>query len=106
MNDTEVQLWKWHVSQYGEGVDIPATYRKLLEEIGELGEALMHKDDSAFLEAGDCAVLLLMILCGLNYPSLSTAMSEVLRKLETRRAEKDARSKARKEKHGNFQVSP
>jgi len=100
MTLTEQQLWDWHVKEYGEGVDVPATYRKLLEEVGELGEALMNGDErEAKMEAGDCAVLLLMILRGMGENSLALWMANVETKLETRSHAKLMRNQKRKDEH-------
>lgn len=91
MNIIEQQAWDWHVKHYGDGVDLPATYKKLLEEVGELGEALMRGPDErwawqdARLEAGDVAVLLFIILKGLGCDTIVTAMAGVMDKLERRR---------------------
>jgi len=87
MSNIEEKLWQWHVEHYGDAVDlnVPATYRKLLEEVGELGEALMNNnDDEAKMEAGDCCVLLLVILRGLGQ-TVSGAMEAAMAKLESRR---------------------
>jgi|GEM_PF-2466433 len=95
MTKLEKQIWLWHVECYGPGVDIPATYRKLLEEVGELGEALMLGDaEDVVLEAGDCAVLLLTLLRGHGCKSLGTALGRVFDKLELRRLESAAKEKS------------
>jgi len=45
---------KWFKDQFGDYVDIPACYKKLLEEVGELGEALMHNNSQEIrVELGD-----------------------------------------------------
>lgn len=83
MTNLEQQLWQWHVGHYGDDVDIPATYRKLVEEVGELGEALMNKTaDKARMEAGDVGVLLLIVLRGMGYKSLHRAMEAAYNKIE------------------------
>lgn len=88
----EHQLIAWHNRNYGEGVDVPATYRKLLEEVGELAEALLLNDRrKIWEEAGDVGVLLFHVLRGAcpNDPastpaSLNVAMSLALQKCERR----------------------
>ncbi len=66
---------------------MPATYRKLLEEVGELGEAIMlQHPDRIQEEAGDVAILLAHIVRGgcPDRPSLSQAMAVALDKIERR----------------------
>lgn len=83
----ELQVDCWHDTTYGQ-VDIPATYRKLLEEIGELGEALMKRNPNEIHEEiGDCVFILRHILraeCGAGQ-SLTHAMMMALDKNERRR---------------------
>ena len=89
MTNLETQIQLWHEKRFGSGVDLPATYRKLLEEVGELGEAMMRQDANAIAgEAGDVALVLCHILragCP-KYPSLSIAMAVALDKCEMRLA--------------------
>lgn len=60
MTNLELQAAAWHDNTFGPTVDIPATYKKLLEEVGELGEALMHQNPSEIAdESGD--VILVMV---------------------------------------------
>lgn len=33
---------EWHRDTYGDTVNLPATYRKAMEEMGEVGEALAN----------------------------------------------------------------
>ena len=82
MLDIEEEAARWHARRFGYPVDIPATYSKLLEEVGELGEALMRQDPSAIQEeAGDVGLVLLHIVrerCA--DPSLYVAIEDALRK--------------------------
>ena len=83
----ELQVDAWHDRTFG-GMNIPATYRKLLEEIGELGEALMRHDSAAVEEEiGDCQMVMRHILRGAanGNRSLSQTMMVSLDKCETRR---------------------
>ncbi len=88
----EHELIAWHERNYGEGVDVPATFRKLLEEVGELGEALLLNDRrKIWEEAGDVGVLLFHVLRGAcpddpacDPASLSVAMALALEKCEQR----------------------
>jgi NTP pyrophosphatase (non-canonical NTP hydrolase) len=58
----ERQLALWHKCRF-PGRNLPGTYRKLLEEVGELGEALMNADDEGVEEeAADVGILLSHIL--------------------------------------------
>jgi len=92
MTRLEHRMWRWHVETYGEGVDIPATYRKLCEEVGELGQALMEKNidaKAAKLEAADIGIILNMILKGLDpQGSLSVSMAVKLDMIEQRSMER------------------
>lgn len=85
----EHQLIEWHNRNYGEAIDVPGTFRHLLEEVGELGEALLLNDQRKIREeAGDAAVLLFHVLRGAcppenaacNPASLSVAMAMALEK--------------------------
>lgn len=93
----EHRMWDWHVETYGEGVDIPATYRKLCEEVGELGEALMQKEIdpmAAKLEAADVGILLNMIVRGVDPEgSLSVSMAVKMEIVEQRSIERRLRKK-------------
>ncbi len=99
MTNLELELIAWHERHYGPAVDIPATYRKLLEEVGELGEALMRGDQAAVREeAGDVAIVLFHVLRGaVSGASLMMAMDAALNKCETAqwRAKHEKKQKAR-----------
>lgn len=65
MTALEDDVARWHAERFGpdSAARVPATYRKLLEEVGELGEALMAgAEEGVLLEAGDVAIALLMLL--------------------------------------------
>lgn len=65
MTNLEQQIAMWHERRFGPHVDVPATYRKLMEEVGELGEALMrHDSDGVYEETGDVAMVLCHLLRG------------------------------------------
>ena len=82
----EHHLWWWHITHYGEGVNMPATYRKLVEEVGELGEAMMAgTKDEAAIELGDAATLLIVLARGMGY-SLERVLQAVICKLRSRDA--------------------
>lgn len=85
MTELEQRIERWHEKKYGP-VSLPATYRKLLEEVGELGEALINGDyDAVFEEAGDVGCVLSHIVrVGANNPSLHAAMDAAMDKCETR----------------------
>jgi len=87
MTNLELQIQSWHERKFGKTVDVHATYRKLLEEIGELGEAIMIRDTNAIREeVGDVAFVLAHIVraeCP-DHPSLSHAIAMALNKNETR----------------------
>jgi len=83
MTRLELMAKQWHDRAYGKHVNLPATYSKLLEEVGELGEALMIEDSSAVLEeAGDVGFVLMHIVraAGKGNPSLAAAMAGALQK--------------------------
>lgn len=64
VNDVAERLAAWHRKKYGrDSIDRAATYRKLLEEIGELGAGIMLADSqNVFEEIGDCALILMHLL--------------------------------------------
>src|SRR5690606_3713518 len=87
MTNLEIQIALWHENRFGKAVNMPATYRKLMEEVGELGEALMRQDPEAIREeSGDVAFVLAHILRAAcpDHPSLHTAMGLALDKCERR----------------------
>lgn len=77
----------WHFRRYGPSGNPPATFRKLCEEVGELGEAIMKGDSEAIREeAGDVGLVLIHIvrmLCP-DSPSLEDAVAASLDKCERR----------------------
>ena len=98
MTNGELNLWQWHVSEYGEGVDVPATYRKLLEEVGELGEALIQNDpDAIHEEMADVGALCFILAKGLGFDGLSSGLLPcAYNKLETARWKAKHRAKMEK----------
>jgi len=61
MIDMEERIAQWHYIEHGPDVDAGKTFRKLCEEVGELGEALMlHSKNPAHVaeEAADVAIVL------------------------------------------------
>lgn len=65
MTVLEEEIARWHADLFGpdSAARVPATYRKLCEEVGELGEALMAgAEEGVRLEAGDVAIALLSLL--------------------------------------------
>lgn len=59
-----VRQWARDKGITGEGAkgSIPAQYHKLLEEVGELGQALMQEDGVETIDAiGDCTVVLIIL---------------------------------------------
>jgi NTP pyrophosphatase (non-canonical NTP hydrolase) len=98
-NGIEQRLWEWHRTHYGPTVSLSRTYRKLLEEVGELGEALMEgSPGDALTEAGDVATLLLMVVVGLNGEGLESVMAIAEKKLAFRDGQKRLHDPAEKEK--------
>ena len=94
MTNLEIQIQLWHDNTFGPDVDLPKTYRKLLEEIGELGQALIEKNwTSVHEEVGDCALVLAHIIRSAcpDKPSLFSAMTSALDKCESRRYEHSKR---------------
>jgi NTP pyrophosphatase (non-canonical NTP hydrolase) len=92
----EHELTNWHERNYGH-VDVPATYRKLLEEVGELGEALIIGNvQSIYEECGDVAILLFHVLRGStrekHHQTLAGAMGWCLEKCLQREEEQAKRS--------------
>ncbi len=88
MTNLELQAQSWHENRFGKTVKIPETYRKLLEEVGELGQALMKQDHENIVEeVGDCALVLMHIIRGAcpDDPSLMAATDAALTKCERRR---------------------
>ena len=90
MTNLELMIENWHERKFGKTVNLPATYRKLLEEVGELGEAIIKQDADAIREeSGDVAFVLTHIVragCP-DHPSLAQAMDKALLKNEGRLAE-------------------
>lgn len=100
----EHQFHQWHNEMYGDGpVNLAATYRKLCEEVGELGEAIMQcfsvpdgepvrqAKIAACIEAADVAILCLMCIRGIegsSSASLSAWMAVKMEKLEEKLREK------------------
>ena len=93
----EEQLALWHQNRFGPDTAqmAPRIFRKLCEEVGELGEALMFDIDAPVedamreikMEAGDVAVCLLSLLrCATGERSLQRVMAIAHDKLETRLA--------------------
>jgi polyferredoxin len=93
----EQQIHDWHDRKYGDGpVNLPGTYRKLGEEFGELGEALMrfwviHPDRTtkkreagiaACIEAADIAILCLHIIRGIEKSDSASLAAWMAAKLE------------------------
>lgn len=65
MTPMECDAMEWHQRTFGpdSALDGSATFRKLCEEVGELGEAMMQQDQDAILdEAGDVALVLLNLV--------------------------------------------
>lgn len=82
MTRIEEEIARWHDEAFGEMVDVPATYRKLLEEVGELGEALIHSEPhSVEEELGDIAfVLVHLIRVCTEYGELHSVLASALDK--------------------------
>ena len=86
MTNLEKQLALWHEKYYGVP-NIPATYRKLLEEVGELGEAIMAGgNDQIAEESADVGIVLTHLLRAATGQSLVRAMTVKADIIETRRA--------------------
>ena len=86
----EQQIVDWHKRSFGE---VPASrvYQKLLEEVGDLGEAIIAgNEDSVREEAGDVGFVLTVLISKLcpDSPSLASAVAEALEKNETRLAKR------------------
>ena len=82
MTRLEKQIQDWHERVYGDVSPWP-TFRKLLEEVGELAEALAAGDETAISEeAGDVGFVLANLIRGAcpNHPSLSVAIATALDK--------------------------
>ena len=82
MTRLEEQIKAWHDKAYGP-VNAWPTYIKLMEEIGELAEALaLGNVDDINEEAGDVGFVLANLIRGAcpHQPSLSVAMACVLDK--------------------------
>jgi NTP pyrophosphatase (non-canonical NTP hydrolase) len=87
VNNLEKRIAAWHAAKFGPAVNLPKTYRKLLEEVGELGEAMISGDARAIQEeAGDVALVLCHLVRGgsPDAPSLEAAMELSLMKCEKR----------------------
>lgn len=86
---TDEQIF--HIRRWGEDVGItgengkgtaPRQYHKLLEEVGELGEALMLGDAIETIDAiGDCAVVLILLaqLKGLRFEECLQSAYDVIK---------------------------
>lgn len=89
MTSLELRIVAWHEQKYGTGVNLAKTYRKLLEEVGEIGQALIVGDaDNAREEIGDVAVILFHLLRVVAPgDSLTDAMQAAVEKCERRTRE-------------------
>lgn len=90
MLELEDAIAAWHTRRFGKSVDLAKTYRKLLEEAGELGAALIKNDaENAREEIGDMILILCHILRETNpkTPSIKSALERTLAKLLKREAE-------------------
>lgn len=80
MNALEADLADWHRRKFGPAVDVPATVRKLGEEVGELVEALLIGEPASIdEEAGDVALVLAHLVRASGGPaggSLERAMRD------------------------------
>lgn len=88
MTRLEEEILNYQDKRFGK-INVPATYRKLLEEVGELGEALLNNDKQNIdEEIGDVGMLLVTIaLAKHEYKSLSVAIAVSLEKANRRLAE-------------------
>ncbi len=95
----EARLADWHRRRYPDshllhpnGVNVPATLRKLGEEFGELAESLAAGEHAhAVEECADCAIVLVHLVRGLAPDaSLLAAMHDKLTVLEERQLARDA----------------
>ncbi|MCE5279403.1 MAG: MazG nucleotide pyrophosphohydrolase domain-containing protein [Planctomycetaceae bacterium] len=85
MTITERKLWEYHVRHYGEGVNVPKTVRKFMEEVGELCEAIIvGKKLDIMEELGDAATVLFVLSVGLGFDGLEHVMRSTAAKLEDR----------------------
>ena len=66
MKALETRMAEWHNRRYGGKVNVPATYRKLLEEIGEVGEAIMKDYGTVIEEIGDVIACLMHLARGID----------------------------------------
>lgn len=68
-NDIFFKIRCWaHERNLLEGATPAAQYEKLLEEVGELGRALIEGNESNSIDAiGDCAVVLVILAAQLEY---------------------------------------
>ena len=87
IGELDEKLAAWRKSRYGEGIiDTSATFRKLCEEIGELGEAMMHWEYEDSLELGNhvCeeAADVCMVLSHIARAMGGNLFVEVAKKLE------------------------
>jgi len=90
MTNLEQQAAQWHENTFGKTVNVPATYKKLLEEVGELGEALMRQNPVEIKEESGDVVLVMMHLVRAtcpDAPSLHEVANMALDKCERRRYE-------------------
>ena len=93
----ELRVQAVHIAMFGDDdPDLyPAVFRKLCEEVGELGEALMRADlKDAVMEAGDVGVVLTTLLRLATGTALTTAIDLALDKCEERLAKEADRCRA------------
>jgi len=85
MTRLEENILSYQKKRFGK-INVPASYRKLLEEVGELGEALIKNDKRNIEEEiGDVGMLLATIaLAKHEYQSLSVAIATSLEKAKRR----------------------
>lgn len=101
----EERAENWHNEKYGKDVDVYATYRKLVEEVGELGEAIMKADlehsanfGNVREELGDVGLVLTHLIRRFVPWNISVAdvFHEALDKVEAREGHPDKRRAFRK----------
>lgn len=85
MNETQKTICEWASSVFGYSVDLPRWYARLMEEIGELGEAILDEDPEQIAkEAADSVIMLIRIIgaTGYDLPALINKKMAVNRAAE------------------------
>ena len=70
--ETQQSICNWANATFGTGIDLPVWYTRLMEEIGELGEAILDEDAEHIAKEAADAVIMLTRIVGATGRDLQT----------------------------------